>query len=334
VKRAHLEPGARERPGRRLRAARTLALAAGVMALAQAPAARAYVRYTSGGVPFAWPQSCVFITGYPADFVNLMPLDEIQTAANAAAAAWSKDTGANACTYLAISVSYSTDAPPRAINDHHNSLIFRVTSWCELLADGTCSLDIGSYDPAALAVTSVVANKDSGAIRDADIEVNAADHLWGDLVLHPELAASGSSYQDLQNALTHEMGHLIGLDHSCYQPASGLPHPLDNTGNPAPDCDQAPPGIKDSTMFPSADAGDLSKRDLADDDRQALCDIYPVASDPMVCDPNAGSPSGCSCALATGDGPSGAGPSGLGVTALAAFGLWLGRRRPRRGGRV
>jgi MYXO-CTERM domain-containing protein len=334
VRHLDLRQGADKRPARPrplgLRAARGLALAVGLLALGHAPAARAYVRYTSGGVAFAWPQSCVFVTGYPSDFVSLMPLDEIENAANAAAAAWSTDAaGPNACTYLAISVSYSTATPPRAINDHHNSLLFRVTSWCEILADGSCSVDIGAYDPAALAVTSVVANKDTGQIRDADIEVNAADHHWGDLVLHPELATSGGSYQDLQNALTHEMGHLIGLDHSCYQPASGLPHPLDNTGNPAPDCDQAPAGIKESTMFPSADPGDLTKRSLSDDDQLALCEIYPVAKDPMICDPNAGTSSGCSCGVA-----SGAGSGGVSLLALGALGLWLRRGRSRRGARV
>jgi MYXO-CTERM domain-containing protein len=308
---------------------RALVLAAGLIVLGPAPAARAYVRYTSGGVPFAWPQSCVVITGYPADFVSLMPLDETENAADAAAAAWSTAAaGPNACTYLAISISYSMAAPPRAINDHHNSLIFRVTSWCEILPDGSCSTDLGAYDPAALAVTSVVANKDTGQIRDADIEVNAKDHHWGDLVLHPELA-SGGAYQDLQNALTHEMGHLIGLDHSCYQSASGLPHPLDNTGNPAPDCTEAPAEIKASTMFPSADAGDTDKRSLEADDQLALCEIYPAANDPKICDPNAGNPSGCSCGVTGGSGATG--PS---LLALAALALWLRRGRSRRGASV
>lgn len=315
----------------RLGPTQTLAAAAALAITLGASGAHAYVRYTSNGVAFAWPQSCVLVTAYPSDFVTMMPLEEVQNAANAAAAAWSTDAATNACTYLAISMSYSMDAPPRAVNDHRNSLIFRVTSWCELLPDGSCSPDLGPYDPAALAVTSVVANTNTGYIRDADIEVNAADHHWTDVVLHPELAASGGNYQDLQNALTHEMGHLIGLDHSCYSPASGMPRPLDNTGNPAPDCDQASADIKATTMFPSADPGDTDKRTLAPDDQQALCDIYPAANDPKVCDPNAGNSSGCTCGVA------GAAPAAGAVAAallLGAVTLLARRTRRRRGARA
>jgi MYXO-CTERM domain-containing protein len=269
-------------------------MAIALACLTAAPRAQAYVRYTSDGVSFSWPQSCVAITAYPAEFVEMMPLEESENAATQAAAAWSSAT--NTCTYLTLSVAYSNGAAPRAVNDHRNSLIFRVKSWCELQADGSCADDATNYDVSALAVTSVVAAKQTGEIRDADIEVNAADHHWTDVALHPDMAAG---YQDLQNALTHEMGHLIGLDHSCYQPASGVVHPLDDTGNPAPDCNQAPAEIRDSSMFPSATPGDLEKRDLSSDDQKAVCDIYPVANNPMVCDPGATGGSGaCSCSAA------------------------------------
>jgi MYXO-CTERM domain-containing protein len=299
-------------------------VAVGVVATLAPPAA-AYVRYeTDAGVTFAWPQTCVLITAYPADFVSMMPLDEIQNAINGAAYVWT--ASADACTYLAITPSFSMLTPPQAVNDHKNSIIFRTTSWCELETDGTCNPTpdpTDPYDAAALAVTSVTANKQTGVIRDADIEINALDHMWADLVAHPELLTTGGSIQDLQNALAHEMGHLIGLDHTCYQPSSGLPRPLDNTGTPIPDCDAAPPDVVATTMFPSATAGDTQKRTLAPDDQQAVCDIYPAARDPMICNPDAGDPSGCNCAAAGAPAT-----TALGAVVLAAI-MLLGVRRRR-----
>jgi MYXO-CTERM domain-containing protein len=295
------------------------ALVVGTLAAALLPSpARAYVRYMSSeGMVFAWPQSCVPIKSYPGNFID-MPAEEVQAAASGAADAWSavKET----CTYLAITVMPASGAAPRAVNDHRNALIFRTATWCDLLADGKCAADIGPYEAAALAVTSVIANRDTGAIRDADIEVNAFHHRWADLMLHPEKLDLDPGVQDLQNALTHEMGHLIGLDHTCF-PASLDPKPLTNEGVEAPDCGSVGAEVLETTMFPSANAGDLEKRSLADDDRKALCEIYPVAADPNVCSP---AEEGCNCAAGGSPGPIAETAAGLIVLA----GL---RRRRRRG---
>jgi MYXO-CTERM domain-containing protein len=294
------------------------ALVVATLALGLPSPARAYVRYMSSeGMVFAWPQSCVLITSYPSNFTHMMSADEVQAAVGGAADAWSSVK--ESCTYLSISVTPSSGKAPRAINDHKNALIFRVTTWCDLLADGTCAPDIGPYEPAALAVTSVIANRDTGAIRDADIEVNAFHHRWADLVLYPEKLATDPGLQDLQNALTHEMGHLIGLDHTCF-PASLDPKPLTNEGVEAPDCGSVGQDVLETTMFPSADAGDLEKRTIAADDRQALCEIYPVAADPKLCNPD----DGCNCAAGGGPGSAVAGAAGLVVLACV-------RRRRRRG---
>jgi MYXO-CTERM domain-containing protein len=294
------------------------ALVVGMLAVGLSSPAHAYVRYMSSeGMVFAWPQSCVPIISYPGNFTD-MPAEEVQAAASGAADAWSavKET----CTYLTITVMPASGAAPRAVNDHRNALIFRTTTWCDLLADGKCAADIGPYDPAALAVTSVIANRDTGAIRDADIEVNAFHHRWADLMLHPEKLDLDPGVQDLQNTLTHEMGHLIGLDHTCF-PASLEPKPLTNAGVAAPDCGGVGPEVLETTMFPSADAGDLGKRTLADDDRNALCEIYPVAADPNLCSP---ADQGCNCTA-------GGGPAPIAATAAGLI-LLVGLRRRRRRG--
>jgi MYXO-CTERM domain-containing protein len=270
--------------------------------------AAAYVPYpTDSGNIFHWPQRSVPMVAYPNDFAGMMPIDETLGALDASAAAWS--AGANPCTDLQISVTSSADETPRAKVDSINNIIFRTTSWCKLTDTGACDPDpMFAYDPAALALTSVSAGTVSGNIRDVDMEVNGFGPVWGDLVMHPEL--QGMSIHDLQNAVTHEMGHVIGLDHTCYLE----PPPLtDNTGQPTPDCAGAPPDIRATTMFPSAYPGDTEKRTLEADDKLGLCEIYPAPGD------------GCGCAT-TGARGSGAGV----VLALAAALAALRARRRRR----
>ena len=172
---------------------------------------------------------------------------------------------------------------------------------------GACCARTGSCDPLdnnypqeALALTTVSAVISTGVIRDVDIEVNAAlDHNWADLVAHPDLAAMAQTMNihDLQNALTHEFGHLVGLDHTCHNP--GTEAPLNHLGEPIPTCPTASADVQETTMFLSARPGDTHMRTLAPDDQQAVCDIYPAASDPMTCSPPppiGGDDEGCNCA--------------------------------------
>jgi hypothetical protein len=112
---------------------------------------------------------------------------------------------------------------------------------------------------------------------------------------------------------------------------AGVEPPLDQNGQPVPDCDMAPADVKETTMFASAIPGDVAKRSLAPDDKQALCDIYPVAMDPKVCPttstppPNMDGALGCAVAA----GGSG-GALGAALAALGAF-MVASRRRGARG---
>jgi MYXO-CTERM domain-containing protein len=296
---------------RRLVASALLATAA---TISMASPASAYVRYkTAGGKGFFWARATLPITEYPNDFAQAsMTSDQLIAAATGSAAAWSSET--NPCTYLDLVVSVSTDPTPVPANDNRNTLIFHSVNWCQLAPDGSCEID---YDSSALAVTTDTANKNSGQIYDSDIEINALDYHWADV--DPD--GGPTSFMDLQNALTHEMGHLIGLDHTCYDPSSGAAQPYDDAGQPVPVC----PGsltVQATTMYPSADPGDTQKRTLAPDDQAGLCGIYPIDDPPPP--PGSG---GCACAVAP------APPGGLAWAVLAALGagaILARTRRPRR----
>ena len=303
-----------------MRRAVTMAAVLAAALIYTKPAA-AYVRYLSNnGKMFKWPQTCVELVTYPAGLEPMMPVEETIGAINASAATWSR-TG-DSCTYLDIMVTSSSDPTPRATNDGRNLVIFRNDMWCKQLPNGDCDTTM-PYDPAALALTSVSASTSSGTIRDADIEVNAVIFKWADLVAHPELRSAGQQVHDLQNAVTHEMGHLIGLDHTCYfQP----PAPLDETGAPIPDCADASAAVLATTMFPSANPGDIDKRTLAPDDQLAVCEIYPAAQDPMMCAPQ-GKPPGGGCSLSATAGVPTPAAGFVGLIAAALLVARAGRRR-------
>jgi hypothetical protein len=288
----------------------TMALAALVGAAAMASPALAYVRHrTEAGQSFAWDQTCIPITAYPGNFDDVSAA-QVLAAASGAASGWSAPAVSG--TFLDIQVGVSTAAAPAAVYDHHNSLTFR-QSWCCANAD------------AAVAVTTLFASASTGAIRDADIEVNAEFFRWADVTAD----ASSDARFDLQNTLTHEMGHLIGLDHPCYDPATMVERPVDNLGQPAPNCDDAPDDIRQSTMFVSTMAGELSKRSLEADDELAVREIYPLASDPMIC-PAVGPPPSdeyLGCRVAGGAG--GAGERTAALWVMAGLVACAGRRRRR-----
>jgi hypothetical protein len=240
--------------------------------------ASAYVRTTTDKMAAVrWSRSCVVVTAHDADPPPNLTPDMVVTAARAAAAVWSHESLACSGFELQVAVEETADAP--AANDGKNNLVFRRTSW--------------PYDPSALAITTVFALQDSGQIKDADVELNAVEggrFKWGDLVAN---IGTGVHVEDLQNTLTHEFGHLLGLDHNCFLSGTSR-HGVDNTGAPVPDCDHASAQIQAATMFAAVAPGDVERRSLTDDDIAGVCAIYPAATATSCSDTSDGLASGCS----------------------------------------
>jgi hypothetical protein len=307
--------GARWRRGR---TAWTIGLA--LLLLAPARLATAYVRsQTEGGVPMRWEHSCIAVEVH-LDELPGVSAAQMRAAVMAATRAWS--AAANSCTDLAFVVSFAGGAGPLPGSDGVNAIGARPEGWCAAGTDPPPPTGEPAIcnPPSALAATSAFATP-AGAILDADTELNNLTVDWAAL----DETGQPADRHDLQSALTHELGHLLGLAHPCW---SGLgARANDDHGLPVPDCYAAPREILDDTMFPDIEPGDISRRVLSPEAVRALCALYPAragraapADPPVTC---AGAPHGCALAPhITAD------PAGL--LALSVLGLALSRRTRRR----
>lgn len=286
--------------------------------------ASAYVReVTSTGIPLSWKSPCVSMHIFLGDTPPVLSSDQYFAAATVGAESWSQPS--LACSDVRLSIVPEADANADVGRDNRNIIAFRRQAWCAS-ASPTATPDTSTCYPAsALAVTTLFKNKNTGEILDADIVFNAVNYTWGDLVAAPD-SATGTTV-DFQNALTHELGHVVGLDHSCYAPADEQPRQLDDTGAPEPDCygnPFLPNAIYESTMYPSVSLSDTQRRDLSADDQQGVCSIYPYAHESCPIPIEGGG-----CATIAGAFPAGHGRSTTAflTTGIAAALLGLISRR-------
>jgi hypothetical protein len=294
---------------------RRLCLAVVAAIVAWSSAAQAYVRARSakGDYDLIWPDPHISLKVYtgtsmvsPTDFIG---------AATEAAATWSAPL---ADTSVDITITSSPAAPAGAVFDHESTISFRTSSW-----------DAPDYPQSALALTTIWTS--SGRIIETDTEINAVDPRfhWAVLPNDPAVAML-STEDDLQNALTHEMGHVLGLAHPCYLGTPPDPPAVDNYGQPELSCSdpKLPSDVLAATMFPTAAPGNIAERSLSPDEVMALQDLYPAGRAPMVEGPAPPGPSSGGCSLA---GPFGRDSSPSGAAALVSIGLAIaiGRRRSR-----
>jgi hypothetical protein len=278
---------------------RARALLLGFVTLVTIPrGAQAYVReVTKSGVPVAWHYPCVTMHIYVGSPPPVLTANDFFAASVQAAAVWSYP--ALACTDIRLTMVAEAQATADVGRDNENVIVFRRNTWCR---EPTPVDDAGIPQPecfpaSALAVTTIFKNSKTGEILDADIELNAVDYSWGDLVGQPTLSISTTA--DFQNALTHELGHVVGLDHNCYAASDGQPRLNDNTGEPEVDCYGNPPPpatVSKATMYPSVVLTDTLRRALSPDDAQGICEVYPHLHD--VC-PAVYLGGGCSVLAAT-----------------------------------
>lgn len=176
------------------------------------------------------------------------------------------------------------------------------------------------YGPGIIGLTTNWFDPDTGEIRDSDMELFAWDGTTPPLGSYftcqdPSAPACdsnppygvGCNRVDVQAVVTHEAGHVLGLDHVC-------------SNNPAdrPEYRVCPGGSP--IMKPTV--GDVSSRALDTDDVAGVCAIYPRGAATLTCassTPSEG-PAGGGCAT-------GGEAGGLVGLIAAAFGASRLRRR-------
>ncbi len=122
-------------------------------------------------------------------------------------------------------------------NDGVNAVILLTDKW--------------PFDTSAIAITRnfYVAGDSarSGLILDSDILLNGVNHSF--------TTTGESGAHDVQNIVTHEVGHFLGFGH------------------------EVAPADEDATMFAVASAGETNKRTLHDSELGGLVDAYPGAGE-------------------------------------------------------
>jgi hypothetical protein len=231
----------------------------------------AYVRSTSpkSGKPFSWLESCIAVRPDGRGSQDLT-IDQINATLARAVNNWSSRT--NGCSYLRLS-AVPASTPLEVAADGQPTVVFRDLTWARPGAM--------PHDPSAIGLTtvfhvSVPGQPGDATILDTDIELNGVNYTFTTDPANATARPGTFSIADLENTLTHELGHVQGLAHTCWDHITATP-PLDDMGNPIPDCNDPdlPPSITNTTMYPySITPGETSKRTLSDDDVRAICEIF------------------------------------------------------------
>lgn len=140
------------------------------------------------------------------------------------------------------------------------------------LSDGSCANAVDAqgvpyacwdHSDGTIGLTTLTFSTRTGLILDADIEFNASNYLFT-TISSPPCDPGKESPQcvayDLQNTATHEIGHVVGFDHT------------DNPG---------------STMQPTAPLGETSKRIIDLGTADGFCSTYAAGQPPLPCDEQA-----------------------------------------------
>jgi len=220
-----------------------------------APFVRQHADGEAGLPCLFWPSRALTYAVDPAGSART-PADTERAAVDSAFASWS--SAAAGCSDL----TFSMDAGSR------NLVVWRERSCTGLvppgdpcLTEGDCDVIYGCWDDPedTLAITTVTYSRSLGTLFDADIKLNGAGWLYTTVDAPPcPMGSPGTTCvaTDVQNTVTHEIGHLLGFAH-----ADG----------------------KGSTMAAFAPQGDLTKRVIDDGTKEGLCTIYPRGAPSPSC---------------------------------------------------
>ncbi len=204
------------------------------------------------GIPLFWPDACVTYAvqsrGSPARGVSAFEVDQAMRGAFSAWLGVDCQGGQPSMGVVPLGgascdeVEFNAPVQGRGGAPNANIVIFRDDEW--------------PYPDefSVIARTSLTFDPRTGAIFDADIEINSFQNEFS--------TSDDAISNDLQAVLTHEVGHFLGLDHS---------------------------EEENATMRWNYDLANLGARTLSDDDRAGICSIYAPLDEPLLeCPGNTG----------------------------------------------
>lgn len=190
-----------------------------------------------GGVELAWEQLCLSYTLVPSAEVAL-DVEAVRSAIDRSFETWMQVGCGDPPAPLPVVLGQTEEVSECDLGEYNrfgpnaNTIAF-VSDWESRGKD---------FVPEAFGLTLVWHNRDTGEILDADIQVNLNK---GDIAICGDQCSS--AYVDLQNVLTHEVGHFLGLAHS---------------------------DMPDATMYGDGQLAEVKKRTLEGDDIKGICAIY------------------------------------------------------------
>lgn len=238
------------------------------------------------GRPVAWRNGVVGMS-LQRDGTGQIDIDDVRDALTAALATWtlvSCDDGTASIGFVELKDAACNR--PEANADGPNANVIMFTDM-QRASSGKRS---GTIDANTLGLTTRTYDANTGEIVGADIQINTADADFG--------VAMETDKYDLQSVLTHELGHVIGLDH--------WPDP-------------------NAVMFGQFSSGE-TRRDLTDDEIDAACTIYPPGR--KVTGDGAGTPlngfsSACHTTTVSAEAPPDATACGVGRAGSPTFGAGM-----------